>query len=703
MKIPPDPRRATTSRPVSAAPSRPLAGPRSQPLDAPASQPRRLQLSGLIDDRIQWAAARERQRAWLVTTVILAQALITLMVVPGYLIPSANLPFLLTLGVALAFYLIAFFFNRVRRDARVAIFLLTGGGVLSSAAQVFVAALLTHDGARTAQSALLFLPIILEAGLFLTPELALMVASASAVITASAILLAMAIPGAASVQPGEAYLVMVYALGLEGFIGYLAWRLAQFIYETVKSAQADEDLRFAQARLDAAQRQIAEQRRQTMQDVGVIQMAVSSALAHEYDTRIDVTDSALAPLAASLSLLIQQLSATNALELKLQRMEAQAVPLVEMANRLANGAAPVLTSDLPTDSPFYAVIAALNQAQTINARRQARLQEAAAGIVGSLKHNREGFASTPLESAQAQQLAGQLVALVANLSATAQRQGESLAQARRALALVLPAEMTQVDLADPALREPGVRESEGLSDLEGLGADIGVMRSGYTEEMDALAPIDAEATGIPPLTTPLRAISALPADERTTDEAAATAGVDLPAGLGDAWLLLSHLHAQTVAEARLVSNIMRDLGVLARYVRRTGVGVDWIKQAMQATEVDAERLLHLTSASGVSLDLADDAGLGSASFGPRPAPASTPRRAPLVTRPLEGDMRLPADADMSSLQGSAAPPSGPLPGSIRTADLIGFAPFGGQVSDPAAPAPSDAQTEPTDDADPSSR
>lgn len=702
MKIPPDPRHVMTSRPLGAPSSQPMGGSRSQPLDAPASQPRRLQLSGLIDDRIQWVAARERQRAWLVTTVVLAQALITLMVVPGYLIPSANLPMLLTLGVALVFYLLAFIVNRVRHDTRVALFLLIGGGALATAAQVFVTALLTYDGPRTAQSALLFLPIILEAGLFLTPELTLMVASACAVITASAILLALALPGATGSQLGEAYLVMVYALGLEGFIGYLAWRLAQFIYETVKSAQADEDLRFAHARLDATQRQITEQRRQIMQDVGVIQMAVSSALAHEYDTRIEVTDSALAPLATSLSLLIQQLRATNELELKLQKMEAQAVPLVELANRFASGAAPVPSMEAPTDSPFYAVIAALNQAQVINARRQGRLQEVAAEITNSLKHSREGFAHTPKESAQALQLAGQLVSVAANLSETAQRQGELLAQARRALALVLPPEMTQADLADPSLREPVAGDSEGMSDLQGLGPDIGIMQSGYTEEMNILAPLDHAAAGIPPLTTPLRAISALPADQSASGEVTSTTGADLPAGLGDAWLLLSHLQSQTATESRLVASITHDLGLLGRHVRRTGIGIDWVAQALEAIERDTERMQRVASASGVSADLADEA--GGAMFAPRPASASVPRRAPLVTRPLEADMRLPVDFDGAPTPQPPAndaaqrPPS--APGSIRTSDLIGFAPLSGQLNDQSAPASTGSLTEPPTSADP---
>ncbi|HEX8727916.1 MAG TPA: hypothetical protein VF739_04805, partial [Ktedonobacterales bacterium] len=158
MQNPPDPRRAPTSRPISSssgARQQPSAGratraltsgplprgansgplprgatsrPLSQPLPGAMSQPNRLQLSGLIEDRIRGRRARDGQRAWLVNTVVLAQALITLMVVPGYLFPSPNLPILLTLGVALVFYIAAFIFNRLRHEVRVAVYMLIGGG-----------------------------------------------------------------------------------------------------------------------------------------------------------------------------------------------------------------------------------------------------------------------------------------------------------------------------------------------------------------------------------------------------------------------------------------------------------------------------------------------------------------------------------------------------------------------------------------------
>lgn len=716
MKTPPDPRRANTSRPLAAPLSQPTGGPRShplmtappsqpldrsQPLAGPLSQPSRLQLSGLIDDRIEWLAARERQRAWLVTTVVLAQALITLMVVPGYLIPSANLPLLLTLGVALVFYLVAFLFNRVRRDVRVAIFMLIGGGALATAAQAFATALLNHGASHTAQAALLFLPIILEAGLFLTPELTLVVASASAVLTASAILLALALASDSSSQLNESYLVMVYALGLEAFIGYLAWRLAQFIYETVKTAQADEDLRFAQARLAATERQVIEQRRQLMQDVGVIQMAVSSALAHVYETNIEIVEGDLAPLAASVTLLIQQLRATNDLERKLAKMEAQAVPLVEMATRLASGSPPPPTTETQADTSLYSVAAALRQAHAIIARRQARLQEVATDVAVAVKHSREGIANTAAQSARAQQLAGQLVSLAETLTETSQRQSDLLAQARRALAMALPPEIAQSDASTAALQEPAMRDAEGANGLLGLGPDIGIMRPEYTGEFPILEPFDGDVTGIPPLTTPLPAVSALTGAD--AEHAGGDASdVDLPASLADAWMALTQLQGQTLNETRYVLRLAYDLGVLARHVRHAGANIDWVNQSIDFTEQNVERLQQLAGGSAAGADLGDDTGHSGSVIPPRPAPPSIPRFAPMPTRPLQADARITTEPE----EEAPASPSQPLneatqhitpaPGTLRVSDLIGFDVLRGPGSDagdaslPGADAPDEA-------------
>jgi hypothetical protein len=651
----------------------------------PLSQPNRLQLSGLIEDRIRGRRARDGQRAWLVNTVVLAQALITLMVVPGYLFPSPNLPILLTLGVALVFYLAAFIFNRLRHEVRVAVYMLIGGGALATAAQVFVAALLTHDATHTAQSALLFLPIVLESGLFLAPELTLYVASATAVVIASAILLALALSSVTANQLSEAYLVMVYSLGLDTFIGYLAWRLAQFIYETVKNAQADDDLRFAQARLSAAERQMNEQRRQLTQDVASIQLAVSSALAHEYDTRIDVVEGDLAPLAASLNLLVQQLRSTNDLERRVQNMEQQAVVMAEMAGHLASGNAPASSFESPTDSALYSVRAALSQAHTLNARRLARLQEIAADLAGLLSHSRTGLANTANESAQAQQIVGQLVSLVAGLNDTATRQMDLLAQARRALALALPPELTQDARTDGSVDTTG--------DLIGLGHDLGIMKR-YTNEFPILEPFNGDSSGIPPMTTPLPAIEALNAGSAANEGAALAAPGALPAGLADAWLLLSMLQQQTNEEARSVAGFVHDIGVLGKHVRHTGLNLDRVISAVDSLESEAEQIQQLASPAIGSGDLGD---VGDPSAFARPASASVPRRPPLSTRPLDPESRLAQGLGSSPSQPLPLAPPEAAPGSLRISQLIGPEAFGGAGA-PSTPQPSQ-HDEPPDTGD----
>ncbi len=690
---------------MTAPPSQPLRGSRSQPVPGPRSQPQRLQLSGLIEERIRGETLRKQRRAWLANTVVLAQALITLMVVPGYVIPAPNLPVLLTLGVALVFYLAAFLFNRLRRDLDVAYYMLIGGGALATAAQVFVTASLSYDSAHTAQAAMLFLPIILEAGLFLSPELTLLVASAAAIVTASAILLALALGSDASSQLNDAYLVMVYALGLEAFIGFLAWRLAQFMYETLKSAQADEDLRFTQARLSAAESRMNEQRSLLTQDVGAIQMAVSNALAHEYDTRIEISEGELAPLALSLNLLIQQLRSTNDLERQVQSMKAQAVPLVEMAGRLATGAMPSVPGETPTDSALYSVRAALSQAQTMNARRQARLQEVAAEISNSLRHSREVLVNTANESAQAQAIAGQLVSLVEMLNQTAVRQADLLAQARRALALILPPELIQSELADGSLRESPGRDSATTGDLAGLGADLGILNR-YTNEFRALDPVDPNAAGISPLTAPLPAIRPLaPSDSASGEAAADDAGAagssvasqgELPASLTDAWLLLSLLQLQTSEEARAVQTFVHDIGVLSKHVRRTGMHIDWVNQAMDATERGAEQMQQLASPSGASADLDDE--MGGAGMA-RPDSASIPRRT--ATHPLDTDARL-AAAQASLPPEPPAPDA--APGSLRVSELFAPEAFGsaGAPSTPTSTA-GEAPSVPRDETDTQTR
>ncbi len=194
-----------------------------------------------------------------------------------------------------------------------------------------------------------------------------------------------------------------------------------------------------------------------------------------------------------------------------------------------------------------------------------------------------------------------------------------MGQARRALALILPPEITHADLADRSLREPVVRNTDALGGSQGFGDDIGIMRPGFTEEMNILEPIDHSAAGISPLTTPLRAVDALGVSATAADATGvAMTSADLPAGLGDTWVALTHLYAQTVNESRAAGNLNHDIGLLRRYVRQTGVGIDWITQAINAIEHNSDRIQQLASLSGAAIDPLDHPSASSSLYGAPP-------------------------------------------------------------------------------------
>ena len=394
-------------------------------------------MSEAVENRIEATAARDRQRIWLVNTVVLAQALITLALVPAFIIPTVSAPMLATLGAALVVYTSAFIINRTPGRLSRAIYTLIIGGGLVTTAQVFLSAALTHSGTHTAQAALFFIPAIIEAGLFLSPELTLIVAAVTAALTASAILLALALVGDSATELGGAYQVVVYALGLEALVGYMSWQLATFIYEKVTAAQTVEDLRFAQARLEALQRQMAEQRRQLQREAGLIQAAVSGMLSHEYDARVEIENGELASLAESLDLLFERLRSTNELERKVQRMEAEVAPLVDIAGRLAEAGAPAQPAEMASTTALFPVGVALSNAQTAQARRLAQLFQLASDVVDALRDNRQSLDVATTDSAAARRQAGELVSLADTLDqrrAARGRTGRTDAAAAGALA-----------------------------------------------------------------------------------------------------------------------------------------------------------------------------------------------------------------------------------------------------------------------------
>jgi hypothetical protein len=698
--VPSQPLGGPLSQPLGGSISRPLGGPLSQPLGRPLSQPlgrpysrpaggvpsqRRLRLSEAVDQRMQASATRVRQRSWLFNTIILAQSLITLALIPAHLIPNANIPMLIALAATVVVYIAAFIVNRLPGKFSLALGLLIGGGELMVAVQVFLNATSAHSGAHTAQTALFFLPVIIEAGLFISPELTLYAAAAAAVLTASGVLLAISLAGSSAAELTGAYQVVVYALGLDALVGYMSWQLATFINEKVTDAQTAETLRFAQARLEALQQQMTEQKRQLQREAGMIQTAISAMLSHEYDVRVEIPDGELAPLADSLNLLFERLRSTNELERKVQRMEAGVPPLVDIAERLAGGA-PAYTqpADFMPDTALYSVSVALTNAQAAQARRLTQLLQLASDVVDALRDNRQVLERAAVDSVSAQRQAGELVSLTDTLSRVAQHDVETIAQARRLLARLLPRTLTEVPATgerDPLYDSPSSTPLN-TGALNGLGEDIGLLHSGLTVEFDALAPADAQAAGIAPMTRHMDALDETSPDE---DEApAAFAAGELPGELVNAWELLRELHIAAAQEQRQVSSLTLDMGVLSRLVRQTDANVIWAIQALDVAQKRAEQAQALAGgASGDPLNPSASDSMG------RQGPPSGVRRAALPTRPLNLDTVL-TDTGRLLLPGVPISQT-PAPGSIRVQDLVtGTGAQLGNEPDVAPPAPGDA-------------
>ena len=634
-----------------------------------------------MEHRIEAAAARDRQRIWLVNTVVLAQALVTLALVPAYVIPDFSAPMLATLGAALLVYIATFIINRTPGRQSPAIYTLVIGGGVVTAAQVFLGAVLTQSGAHTAQASLFFIPVIIEAGLFLSPELTLIVAAVAAALTASAILLALALAGNSSTELGDAYQVVVYALGVQALVGYLSWQLATFIYEKVTAAQTAEDLRFAQARLEAFERQMAEQRRQLQREAGLIQTAVSSMLSHEYDARVEIEDGELAPIANSLNLLFERLRSTNEMERKVQRMEAEVPPLVDYAARMADPGAPAQQPEVVSSTALFPVGVALTNAHSAQARRLAQLFQLASDVANTLGENQRLLDGAAADSVAAQRQAGELVALADAMTRVAQREAELITQARRLLAHLLPRELTEgawTDERDPIL-DAASNTTAASGDLGGLGPDIGLGATGLTSEFNALPPADGQGAGIAPLTMPMPAMDA-ETGEYELARPAFTPG-ELPGELVDSWGLLRQLHAAVAQEQRHVATLARDMGVLSRLVRQTDANLVGALRTLGAAQQQAEQAQALSS--GTSSDQPEeDVG--------RQAPPTTPRRAPLATRPLEADARL---GDLGRFGSPDAPGAAtPAPGSLRVSDLLG--PVGDQMSWPSDRTPPDTTDNP---------
>ena len=225
-------------------------------------------------------------------------------------------------------------------------------------------------------------------------------------------------------------------------------------------------------------------------------------------------------------------------------MDASVLPLLDNISRMAEaGTATPTPTSLPvmTNTPLDSVSLALSQMQLVMAKRMTHMQRLAAEVVGGVTHSEKPLPEVSKAVRESLRIAGVLIATADATVGAAQRQLATLEGARRALAAVLPGEVTRMPAEEAGRREAAAGlDALSPADLRGLGHDLGIGSPGYTEQYEALWSQDAAggSAGIAPLTVPIRALSPDEGDPPTGAAGVFAAG-ELPAELVDAWICCS--------------------------------------------------------------------------------------------------------------------------------------------------------------------
>jgi hypothetical protein len=602
------------------------------------------------------ASERPQQRRRLIHILVFAQFLLTLATIPGYVSPELQPTLLGVLAAALVVDLLAFITSRLFNNTVGAAYLLVFGGALVIAAQMLVQAL-AGNPLGTAQAALFFLAIILEASLLFAPEVALTTALVTGLLTIGALFLAFAI--ARTMPNSEAYLLVVYTLGVLALASLIAWLIAQFLFESAAEAHKSQNLRFAQAQLAAANARAVQQQQRLEEGIRALQTTIARMLTGDYKARVAPVPGDLADLMRSFNLLLEHFQSQLELEPANASPAETIRQMLELISVIAEGGLYTPSMEDYAGTPLGAVMQALVHLHTRSARRTVKIQELAGDVAGAVQTGLEGLTTTAADMTEATQLAGRLVSAINARLPIVKTAHEVVVRARHAMDALLPAEVRQA--ATDAIQ----RDLEGVSaqdvahflgldlreDLEGL-PDI--LESELTGEFEALPARDGPDAAIPPLTVPLPVLTE-ETRKAARHGARARGAEDAQAQLLELWLLLGQLGANLAQEYRTLRYLSRELSKLSRSVRSAEAGV---VHGMASLDAARETLKQWQQIAGsnptpnpVEHDVPPFAGgrHGGPASGPIPGPLSGAPGVPASSRPLP-----PLSAAAAAMPGSDA-------------------------------------------------
>jgi hypothetical protein len=547
---------------------------------------------------------------------------------------------------------------------------------------------------------LLFIAIILEAGLLFAPEVTLIIAVSTMFFSAFAILFGLS--SDPSMERHDAYLLMVFTLGLQALAALPAWHISQYMHELLLESERAQQLEFAQARYEALSTQVNDHQRFLEETVGSLLQTISRAMTGDYLVRAEIPDSELTPLADSLNLLLQRYEAATQAEQVRSRMDAAALPMIDSIARMTEPTTPTPTSlPIMTNTPLDSVSVVLSQMQSNLTNRLGRVQRLAGEVVSTLNHSQEPFSGILDAVSEAQRIAGFLVDTSVTALNTTRKQLAQVATMRRMLTPLLPEEITRAPENELPRVNTGNLNPE-IGDLSGLAQDLGMGSSGFTGQFPAVASDGDTAAdlNIAPLTLPLQALDATAAPnapvlalqntggddanapENSDSDVRPIASDELLPELVETWNLTTQIDAELAQLERALSQLSREAGVQSKHLRTADANVAWFRSTLDAVRGNAEQLQQIAATT-----LQTPGGDSAPAMPSRPLPQSPLARGPQLTRPIPPDMQgddgTLAELARQIVDGpdvAPAPAGAPgdaidslhAPGSLRASDLLSF-------------------------------